>query len=527
MCGSRILVRPLLAVALVGVLAVPLGLPAGAVVPGSNGKIAFVASRDGNEEVYVMDADGSNQTNLTRNPANDADPAWAADGSRIAFASDRDGDWEIFLMDADGSNVVQVTRNSSPDTSPTWAPDGTRIAFATIRGRHGIRSIYVMEADGSHPTPLVRGQGCCGDFDPAWSPEGARVAFAWSGCGPGACFSGVDVTDADGRYGYRVEGDADISRANSAWSPDGQTLASDDGRDVWTAPSTTANQQNQVVSTMLAPGTDPAWSPDGNLVALVRGGDIRVVSAEGSGPATNLTKSPGKDREPDWQTEPGSRPQSDLSIEAVWASSSATLGTAAELTLSVAAGGPDAAPGVFVVAVLPDSLVVDSAKASRGQCYALPQAVYCALGTMAASDTATVTVDATVLGRRRTSVAASVSSGATDPEAANDTDDASLTGVCSVTGTHGADVLKGTTGDDSVCGLGGNDRLIGGAGDDILIGGPGADTIVGGPGADRLIGGGGADTLKGRDRVDGNDLLVGGPGPDACRADPQDTLDTC
>jgi dipeptidyl aminopeptidase/acylaminoacyl peptidase len=527
MSGNPIPVRAVLAVALVALLGVPQGLPAGAAVPGSNGKIAFVSSRDGNQEVYVMDPDGSNQTDLTRNPAADADPAWAPDGSRIAFASNRDGDWEIFVMDADGSHAVQLTHNSSPDTSPSWSPDGTRIAFATIRGRHRIRSIYVMDADGSHSTPLVQGQGCCGEFDPAWSPEGTRLALAWSGCGPDVCFSGVDVTDAEGRYGYRVEGDADIRRANPSWSPDGLTLAMDDGHDVSTAPSTTANQQNQVVSTMLARGTDPAWSPNGQLVALVRKADIQIVPSDGSGGATNLTNSPGRDREPDWQTEPGSRPQSDLSVEAAWGESSATLGATAELTLSVAVGGPDAAPGVFARAILPDSLAVGSAQTSSGQCYAQSQAVYCALGTMASSDTATITVEATVLDRGRTSVAAGVSSGATDPAAANDSDAASVTGVCTVTGTRGADVLKGANGDDSICGLGGNDRLIGGAGDDILIGGPGGDTIVGGPGADRLVGGGGADTLKGRDRVEGNDILVGGPGPDVCRADPLDTIETC
>jgi Ca2+-binding RTX toxin-like protein len=193
----------------------------------------------------------------------------------------------------------------------------------------------------------------------------------------------------------------------------------------------------------------------------------------------------------------------------------------------VVVGGPDAAPGVFVRAVLPDSLAAGSAQTSSGQCYAQSQAVYCALGTMASSDTATIAVEVTVLDRGRTSLATSVSSGATDPSAANDTAAASVTGVCTVTGTRGADILKGTNGDDSICGLGGNDRLIGRSGDDILIGGPGADTIVGGPGADRLVGGGGADTLEGMDLVEGNDILVGGPGPDVCRADPLDALETC
>src|SRR5207302_2193555 len=57
----------------------------------ANGKIAFVSDRDGNFEIYVMDADGSNQTRLTNNPAHDGEPAWSPDGAKIVFVSQRDG----------------------------------------------------------------------------------------------------------------------------------------------------------------------------------------------------------------------------------------------------------------------------------------------------------------------------------------------------------------------------------------------------------------------------------------------------
>ena len=66
--------------------------------------IAFETDRDGNFEVYAMNADGADQTNLSNNAASDRDPAWSPDGSKIAFESDRDGNFEIYVMNADGSH---------------------------------------------------------------------------------------------------------------------------------------------------------------------------------------------------------------------------------------------------------------------------------------------------------------------------------------------------------------------------------------------------------------------------------------
>jgi Tol biopolymer transport system component len=68
-----------------------------------------------------MDADGSNVTRLTNNPAEDCCSNWSPDGLRIAFRSDRDGNEEIYVMDADGANVTRLTDNPAEDDSPSWA----------------------------------------------------------------------------------------------------------------------------------------------------------------------------------------------------------------------------------------------------------------------------------------------------------------------------------------------------------------------------------------------------------------------
>jgi dipeptidyl aminopeptidase/acylaminoacyl peptidase len=84
--------------------------------------IAFQSNRDKNLEIYVMNADGSSQTNLTNNPAGDTEPAWSPDGSKIAFASDRSDNWEIYVMNADGTAQTNLTNNSAPDYDPAWSP---------------------------------------------------------------------------------------------------------------------------------------------------------------------------------------------------------------------------------------------------------------------------------------------------------------------------------------------------------------------------------------------------------------------
>src|SRR3954468_15613766 len=88
-----------------------LGSAGGAVVPGTNGRIVFASTRDGNNEIYVMDADGSHQTRLTNNPADDILPAWSPDGTKIAWSTNRLGgsNYEIFVMNADGSGAKNLT----------------------------------------------------------------------------------------------------------------------------------------------------------------------------------------------------------------------------------------------------------------------------------------------------------------------------------------------------------------------------------------------------------------------------------
>lgn len=262
-----------------------------------NELIAFASTRDGNDEIYVMNPDGTGQMNLTNHAADDFRAAWSPDGSRIAFSSDRDGNEEIYVMNADGSGQTNLTNSAGDDREPDWSPDGTRIAFTSERD--GNEEIYVMNADGSGQVNLSN--HAAEDRRPVWSPDGARIAFASGRDGA----LEVYVMNADGTSPTNLTNHPAFD-LRPAWSPDGSRIAFSSGRagttDVWVMNADGSNPTQLTNS----PSADesPAWSSDGTRIAFTtfRDGnaEVYVMNADGTS-ETNLTNLPGSDVEPAWR----------------------------------------------------------------------------------------------------------------------------------------------------------------------------------------------------------------------------------
>jgi Tol biopolymer transport system component len=125
-----------------------------------------------NDEIYVMNADGTDQTRLTNDPGFDFAPSWSPDGTKMAFGSDRDGDFEVYVMNSDGSSLAKITDNEYSDSSPDWSPDGKTLAFAS--DRDGDSEIYVMNVDGSGQKPVTENED--NDADPVWRPDAKAAA---------------------------------------------------------------------------------------------------------------------------------------------------------------------------------------------------------------------------------------------------------------------------------------------------------------------------------------------------------------
>ena len=260
------------------------------------GRIAFTSYRDGNREIYVMNADGSGVRRLTDNEADDGDPSWSADGRRIAFVSNRDGNREIYVMNADGLGVRQLTDNEADDYDPSWSADGRRIAF--VSNRDWDDDIYVMNTDGSGVRRLTDNEES--DYDPSWSADGRRIAFTSYRDGNGEIY----VMNADGS-GVRRLTDSEASDYDPSWSPDGRRIVFASDR-----------EGNLEIYVMNADGSDvrrltdneawdsyPSWSTDGWRIAFSSNqdgdSDIYVMSVDGSD-VRRLTDNEADDWGPSW-----------------------------------------------------------------------------------------------------------------------------------------------------------------------------------------------------------------------------------
>jgi len=198
-------------------------LPAGAAKHFVNGRIAFTSTRDGNSEIYVMNPNGGAQTRLTDDPAEDIDAAWSPDGTRIAFARlDRHGAVRtVHVMNADGSGDTALAFQGS--RRPAWSPDGKQIAFDSFRDKDitAATEIYIMAADGTNQTRLTENDGS--NFGPAWSPDGRSIAFTCqvdAPLGPGS----ICVMNPDGTGIRALTENRRGVDLNPSFSPDGRKI---------------------------------------------------------------------------------------------------------------------------------------------------------------------------------------------------------------------------------------------------------------------------------------------------------------
>jgi TolB protein len=254
--------------------------PSGGDRSSHSGRIAF----DNFEDVWTINADGTDLTRLTHSPEPEFDPSWSPEGTQIAYRSERSGEPEIWVMNADGTSPQRLTDG----LSPAWSPDGSWIAFS---GRAGLS---VIRPDGTDRRVLPHTEG--GEY-PSWSPDGSRIAFNSNLTGDHVMY----IAEADGSEVV------DLSKAGEgwqvAWSPDGRSIlftSHRDHPDNYTDLYAMRPDGSGVRRLTHEVGQTPAWSPEGEHIVFSApslfimdpdGSDVRALPTPGVVGETQL---------PDW-----------------------------------------------------------------------------------------------------------------------------------------------------------------------------------------------------------------------------------
>ena len=178
--------------------------------------LAFSSNRSGNWDIFLMDLEFQEDVSpLIDDFADDSFPVFSPDGDKILFQSNRDGNYNLYTINPDGSDLTQLTDSAQADTYATWSPDGSQIAFQTKRD--GNKEIYVMNADGSDQTRLTHNE--VDDQFPAWSPNGDHILYTEDVDNVFQLF----IMNADSSNQRQLTNGSE-SYAFPAWSPDGNHI---------------------------------------------------------------------------------------------------------------------------------------------------------------------------------------------------------------------------------------------------------------------------------------------------------------
>lgn len=260
-------------------------------VTGLAGSITYEIKHMGTGDIYAINADGTNETNLTNEGHLYETPAWSPDGSKIAFTRG----FSLYVMNADG-NYRQTLIDNTPGLKkyPQWSPDGKKITY------NQDDSVFVINADGSLPTKLANG------VEAHWSPDGTKIVYADSANLQQAQIWTMNPDGSNKRQMTNLPG----GNHKPKWSPDGSRILFYSERSFSLSELYTINSNGHDL-TRLTTGhfdTDPTWSPDGSKIAFSRySGGVYIMDAAGG---SNLSRIGGlrANRSPSWKAAPLSAP---------------------------------------------------------------------------------------------------------------------------------------------------------------------------------------------------------------------------
>jgi len=288
---------------------------------GGGPRIAFISNRDGkNYQVYTMNPDGSDVKQLTSDPTNKWDPAWQLHGTQLAWSPDgtklvyvspgsANNGLDLWVINADGTNQVDITTATGDDYDPTWCGDGT-IWFTSNRIGGARQIFYTTLADvaaekrphnfsGTHNSPT--------EYDPALFPDCQKLIFITTS------FDGEELRRyfLDGTSNRTFRSSKDFFNAtldDPAISPDAQyVLYTLRGQTTNITLTEMENRLSRIELTTIGNNFSAQWSPDGKWIVFTSTRDqnreVYLMTVAGTG-QTNLTNNAATDTDPVWQPAP-------------------------------------------------------------------------------------------------------------------------------------------------------------------------------------------------------------------------------
>ncbi|HXI14592.1 MAG TPA: Tol-Pal system beta propeller repeat protein TolB [Thermoanaerobaculia bacterium] len=257
-------------------------------------QIAFVSSRDGAKEIYLMDYDGSSQRRITSHRTLALNPDWSPDNDRLVYTAFGKESSDLYIVNRRGGGRLRISTGVGLNTSATFSPDGKEIAFVgSVRGNP---DIYVIRDDGTGMRRLTSASSI--ESTPSWSPTGRQIAFTSSRNGTPQIF----VMDAEGSNVRRISFDGDWND-DAVWSPKGDLLAYTsrvDGR-FQIRIMDMASTESRIIAGE-GSNEQPAWSPDGRFIVFMsnRSGKWQIYRVGSDGRDLLQLTTQGDNSAPDW-----------------------------------------------------------------------------------------------------------------------------------------------------------------------------------------------------------------------------------
>lgn len=239
----------------------------------SVGQIMFTSKRDGNFEVYLMNDDSTNVTNLSYNAAIDYGLNWSPDGKHILFYSDRTGNEEVWRMNSDGTGLTNLTNAPSSERAASYSPDGKTIVFISDRDNK-TKDLYLMDFDGGNVRRLTNNKVYC--ESPEWTIDGKQIVYTMmvqNDTADRKLDGELFIIDADGSNQKRL--------TNRAGFDSGADISPDGNRISFYGKSETGNYDIFIMNIDGSHITNltndeiedysPSWSPDGKWISFTSG----------------------------------------------------------------------------------------------------------------------------------------------------------------------------------------------------------------------------------------------------------------